>query len=550
MLKQLSIKNYVLIDSLEVDFSKGLIIITGETGAGKSILLGALQLMLGGKAESGIVKGDGNCVVEGVFQLESPVEVSWQEGNVTRESELILRRVITPGGRSRAFINDEPVPLATIAALAGKLVDIHTQHQHLLLCNETFQTSILDHFAGSSRLLGEYSSLHNLYKSALKELAEAERKSAESRTQEEYKTFVLEKLTAAEISEGELAAIEQEQRELANAEEVKSSLYRASELFQNDEFSLVRNLKEASALLYRFADCVPGVGTLAERIESCRIECKDIADELDSSAERVEINPQRLERVEARIGELYDLMHKYNCSTEAELISYREALKRELSQSESSGERMIKLKERVGELLEERGEKARQLSAMRAGAVGKLSEELQGMIRGLGMPKALFRAELEELDELGEIGAEKVRFLFSANGDPDAGELSRVASGGELSRIMLCLKSLLARYTGMPTLIFDEIDTGVSGGTADKMGKMIDELGRMMQVIAITHLPQIASKGNTHLLVYKENRANGARTGIRKLSPEERIMEIARLLSGEELSAAAIENAKALLGGD
>lgn len=549
MLKHLSIENYLLIGSLELDFPKGLIIITGETGAGKSVLLGALQLLLGGKAESGMIKErDKNCIVEGLFQFEMPIEVKWQDGSTTQESELIIRRVLSASGRSRAFVNDEPATQQMLLELSGKMVDVHTQHQQLLLGNEAFQMSILDNFAGSVQLLEQYRALHNSYKNALQRLKEAESKARNSISENEYKSFVLERLIEANLQEGELAAIEQEQKELANAEEIKSALYRAAALMESEEFSINRNLREAAAGISKLTGYIPALGQLAERIESCRIECKDIAEELESNAERVEINPQRLEAVEERIGQIYDLLHKYDCSGEAQLIAYREELRSQLAEREAGEEEIARMRLEAEELSKAERQKAKELGEARQKAIMRLSEELQAMVRSLGMPKALFQAKLSALAELGENGGESIAFLFSANGSPAPGALAKVASGGELSRIMLCLKALLAQYTGMPTLIFDEIDTGVSGSVAEKMGRMIDRMGQMMQVIAITHLPQIASKGEMHLLVYKENLPDGAKTGIRTLKSEERVLEIARMLSGEELTPAAIENAKELLG--
>ncbi len=550
MLKKLAIQNYALIESLDIDFPGGLVIITGETGAGKSILLGALSLLLGGRSDVSVLKDSSkNCIVEGEFDIsDCGVDLLGIYDNEESSDNLLLRRVIAPSGRSRAFINDEPVSLDTLSKISGKLVDVHAQHDHLLLIDKGYQLSVLDYFSGSGELLAEYRRLHSELLKAQAELARAEKNIAAAAQEKEYKEFQLAKLQEAALVEGELEELEQEQKQLANAEDIKSALYGSLELLRPMGSSIVQNFKEAVHLLRKCYTFVPELEEMGSRLESCRIECKDIEQELEAMAGSIVASPQRLQFVDDRIALIEDLLRRYSCASVSELIGYRDRLQSELDGALESEEYVLEQKRLVEELAAARMKMAEALSKRREGRRGELSEVLKKMIRDLEMPYAEFEVELYPLESCNENGKDGIRFLFAANGGAKLVEIAKVASGGELSRIMLCLKAMMAKYTGMPTMIFDEIDTGVSGSIADKMGELIGRMGKDMQVFAITHLPQIAVKGDTHLLVYKEfDSKKQAHTNIKLLSAEERVGEVARMLSGSQLSEAAIENAKYLL---
>ena len=551
MLTRLTIQNYALIESLDINFPGGLVIITGETGAGKSILLGALSLLLGGKSDVTVLKDSSkNCVVEGEFDITGcDINISELLGDdVPAEEILVLRRVVAPSGRSRVFVNDEPVSLSILQDIAKKLVDIHAQHNHLLLTDKGYQLSVLDYFAATEELLANYKKVHSDLQRAQAELVKIERENAASAQEREYKEFQLAKLQDATLVDGELEELELEQKQLANAEQIKGSLHGSLELLRPMGSSVVQNFKEAIHLLRKCYTFVPELEELGQRLESCRIECKDIEQELEGLADGIVASPQRLEIVDDRIALIEDLLRRYSCASVAELIEYRDKLKGELNSEVEKQEQAVEQKRVVEALVKERGEIAEKLSEQRYAKVKELSEVLEKSVRNLEMPYAQFQAELYPLDNYTENGKDGIRFIFSANGGSKLVEISKVASGGELSRIMLCLKAMMAKYTGMPTMIFDEIDTGVSGSIADKMGELIGQMGENMQVFAITHLPQIAVKGSTHLLVYKEFDSNQqAHTNIKLLNGQERVMEVARMLSGAQLSDAAIENAKYLL---
>ncbi len=586
MLKKLTIQNYALIESLDIDFPHGLVIITGETGAGKSILLGALSLLLGGKSDVSHLKDSSkNCVVEGEFDING---CGINIGELLDEDTnlLVLRRVVAPSGRSRAFINDEPVSLGELNSISQRLVDIHAQHEHLLLNNSAYQMDVLDNFAGNGVRLERYREIYSELREAKAKLKVMEEEIFRSAQEAEYKEFQLGKLEEAKLVDGELEELEQEQRKLANAEQIKSGLYGSLELLNPMGNSVVQNFKEAVHLLRKCYTFVPELEEVANRLESCRIECKDIEQELENYAANITVSPERLQIVDDRIALIEGLFKRFGCSSEKELIAIRDSLRRDIDGASMSMEQAGEQSRLVEELQRQLAESAGELAAARRAKVEELGGVLQERIRGLEMPYAKFSVELYPLGNDLEYGAKEVgagekalesgvkegvagvkalergcngvkytengcdgiRFMFSANGGERLVEISKVASGGELSRVMLCLKALMAKYTGMPTMIFDEIDTGVSGSIASKMGELIGEMGQSMQVFAITHLPQIAVKGETHLLVYKEFDQSGqARTNIKELSGEERVKEVARMLSGEQLSQAAIENAKYLL---
>ena len=536
MLSRLSISNYALISSLDITFPDGLVIITGETGAGKSILLGALSLVLGKRADSSVFcDNTRNCVVEAEFHDKSG-------------EEYILRRVITPAGRSRSFLNDEPVSLADLAAISNRIIDIHGQHQHLLLTDPDYRLGVIDHFAGTAPLLDEYKKIYDEYTAVEDEAASLEKSIAEEERDAEYRQFQLHKLQEAALVSGEMETLEQEQKALAHAEDIRTGLDAVYACLNPHDISVSQLLKDAATRLSKFAAWDDRLESLAARLESSRIEISDIEREIEDISSSVTVSPQRLDEVEERMSLIYSLERKYGCADVDELIALRDSLATALGGTEQMRDRLSALRQRQQELGTQREALARRLSEQRRAASGSLSEALQEAVRSLEMPHAVFRAEISGKGRLTATGGDNLDFMFSANGEQSLRDISKVASGGELSRVMLALKGLLARYTSMPTMIFDEIDTGVSGRIADKMGNMIGRMGQNMQIMAITHLPQIASKKGAHYLVYKEFGPDGkASTGIRRIEGEERVMEVARMLSGSELTPAAVENARELL---
>ena len=535
MLRRLTIQNYALIDSLDIEFPGGLIIITGETGAGKSIMMGALSLLLGAKADVSALKDNTrNCVVEGEFDVDG--------------EELLLRRVISPAGRTRNFINDEPATLASLTGIASKIVDIHAQHQHLLLADMDYQMRVLDFFAGTSVLLESYREVYQQLQQAQKELEELESLIASEEGEREYRQFQFDKLDEAKLVQGELEELEAEQKQLANSEQIRDNIGSALALMQPMGVSLVQNLKDALHIIQKSSNFVPELEQLSNRLESCRIECKDIEDELEMLQERIVVSPQRLEQVEERLSLLYSLMRRHQVGSIGELIEIKEELENRLQGADKRHDEKAALEGKIAALKSERERLADELTAARRKKVDQLGGVLQESIRELQMPYAVFEVSMKDAGKYTMQGKDSVEFLFSANGNARLGQLGKAASGGELSRIMLCIKSLMAQFTGMPTMIFDEIDTGVSGSIADKMGELIGRMGEKMQIFAITHLPQIASKRGTHLLVYKEfDKENNAATKIKVLDADERVREVARMLSGAQLTEAALENAKELI---
>ncbi len=531
MLRKLTIQNYALIDSLDITFPEGLIIITGETGAGKSILLGAISLLLGHKAEASVFNDPAkNCVVEAEF-----------------DDDLILRRVISPAGRSRSFMNDEPVTLAELTEISNKIIDIHGQHQHLLLSDAAFQLSVLDHYCGAMEDLERYKRVYDDHKSKTEELVKLQKEIDALSSDAEYRDFQLRQLEEAKLVDGELEELEMEQSQLANAESIKGSIHSVAELFNPYESSLVQNLKDASNILSKLSGYLPSFEELAARLDSARLEVEDIEQEVERAGEGINISPERLEQVEERMSQLYSLTKKHHCNTIAELIAIRDSLRNTLDGAEELLQRRGDLEREIAELDSERNRLAQELSKKRGEGAPRLSKCIEEAVRSLEMPRAIFSVEVAESGKLTPKGGDTLSFLFSANGDSRLSDISKVASGGELSRVMLALKSVMARLTTLPTMIFDEIDTGVSGKIADRMGSMIGEMGENMQIFSITHLPQIASKKGAHFLVYKEFVGDGAKTHIRQLSEQERVMELARMLSGANLTDAAVENAKELL---
>ena len=544
MLKSLQIRNYVLIDSLDVTFPEGLVIITGQTGAGKSILLGALSLLLGSKADSSVIgtRGD-NCVVEALFEVSKSDEVvrnllidnDLDDGS----GEILARRVVSASGRSRSFINDSPVNIQILQAVCSRLVDIHSQHQTLLLTDKSFQLSMLDHLAGNGALLDKCASSFKRLKALEREREEVSGKVSRLAEERDYIQSRLKRLEEAGLVEGEMESLEEEQSKLANAESIKENLSGAESLLDTSP------LKEARKLFEKIGGYLPEVAALGERLESARIELNDILDEVSAINSRTEISGSRLEAVEERMSYLYDLMKRYSASSISDIISMRDNMSVSLADSEELEARLESLSSDIETEKKLYTEICSSLHASRDSAKTRLAESVLESLRSLELDRSVFNVELED-SAPGVTGTDSVRFLFSASGSNPT-DVAKCASGGELSRLMLSLKALMARFVSMPTLIFDEIDSGVSGSVADKMGKMICSMGRDMQVFAITHLPQVAAKGDAHYLVEKSFEGDGAVTSIRPVEGDERIMEIARMLSGSHVTPAAIENAKSLL---
>ena len=547
MLSRLQVKNYVLIDSLEIDFPEGLIIITGQTGAGKSILMGALGLVMGAKADASMLSdGADNCVVEAEFDvspddalLKSVMEendVEWDNGH------LIVRRVVNRSGRSRAFVNDSPVSVQVLQDISSQLIDVHSQHQTLLLSDKEFQMGILDYFADSVGVREECAALWKRLSSMKSELKALESRIAGIAGEKDYNQAQFDRLEEASLREGELAELEEEQKQLANAEEIKMSLCGVEELMSDSP------LREVEKLLSKVGRFVPSASSLSERVEECRRELDDILSDVVSMNSRTEVSQTRLEEVEERMSLLYGLLRKHNCSDEAELIALRDSLADTLYDSTHLEEKREELLAQITSVEADLQSKAAILHDKRAKASVRFAEEMTASVRNLELPYAVFEVELIPV-AIGPSGSDAVQFRFSATGR-NAVDVAKCASGGELSRIMLALKAMRARYANMPTMVFDEIDTGVSGSVADKMGSMICDMGAFMQVFAITHLPQVAAKGHAHYLVSKEIDPSNSKavTTIKKLSREERVLEVARMLSGSVLTDAAVANAESLLG--
>ena len=536
MLRSLHIKNYILIDSLDIDFPEGLIIITGQTGAGKSILMGALSLLFGAKADASLIsEGADSCVVEADFDLSSG-------------GHLTIRRMIYPTGRSRSFVNDCPVQVSVLQKMADKLVDIHSQHKSLLLADSAFQLSVLDYFAGNRDDLLECRKQWGMLQTCSSELKQLREKLRRLDADRDYNEAQFRQLEAAALKPGELESLEEEHKSLANAELITESLSRAySELDPQDEAkSVSASIKDAAKALERIGSYIGGADELSRRLESSRLELEDIVSEIDSLASSIGMSPERLEEVESRLSLLYSLMKKHSCQDIASLIEVRESLDRSLYDSTALVEEIASVETQLKSLQAAYDDVCERLSARRREAAPALASEVMGQLRFLELDRAAFDVSVET-NSPSFSGKDKVSFLFSSTGR-ELMELSRVASGGEISRIMLCLKALMAKFTGMPTLIFDEIDTGVSGSVADKMGQMICAMGQDMQVFSITHLPQVAAKGHAHYMVSKSLRDDDrVISTIHRIEGEERVNEIARLLSGSTVTEAALANARALL---
>jgi DNA repair protein RecN (Recombination protein N) len=545
MLRSLSVDNYALIDKLNITFGPHLNIITGETGAGKSILLGALGLMLGGRGETGVLKDPArNCVVEGTFEINGyGLESFFAENDLEYEAETTIRRIISPSGKSRAYINDLPVQLTVLRELTQRIIDIHSQHENLLLKDDRFRTSILDGAAQQSGLVKHYGEVYGEWKQAARRLAEAMERLAAAQRDEEYIQHQASELVAARLTVGEQEALEAEERELTGSDEIREALGGMVTELGSDETGIVPRLKSYQLALQKIAPIYPHGAEFAERVGSVYIELKELEREMTTELERIESNPARLAKVTERLDAIYSLQQKHRVRSIAELIDLQREYQEKLTTIERGNEAVSELEATLTARHAEAVELAATITAARRKVAQKVEKSVCGMLRRLGIAEARLVVEVTPSAELRPNGADEVRFLFSANGAVAPRPVERVASGGEVSRVMLALKTLSAKNEGQPTIIFDEIDTGVSGQVADAVGDIIAELADGMQVINITHLPQIAAKPAVHFHVYKE----GGSTHIRTLSSTERVEQIAAMLSGSTVTEAAMRQARELL---
>jgi DNA repair protein RecN (Recombination protein N) len=549
MLKRLQIRNYALIRELDVDFTSGLTIITGETGAGKSILIGALSLILGQRADSAVLKDkESKCFVEGIFEVEGyGMEPLFAENDLDYDTQVIFRREISPNGKSRAFVNDTPVNLKTLQDLGVRLIDIHSQHQSLELGNRLFQLMVLDNYAGNNSLLSDYQASYKVYKSLQAELSNAEELAIQLRKELDYFQFQFEQLSGANLQIGEQEIIENELSLLTHAEEIKMALASAASLLGGEEQQALARIRESIHLLNRISKYYPEAASLAERLNSAYLEISDINSEAEFSSEKIEVDPGRILILNERLDLINSLLLKHHVSNEEELILLRNEFEFKINNVYSNDEAIAALKARVKEYEDDLVRQADLLSENRMASIIPIGSKVEAQLVQLGMPNSRFRAEVKTGISLSQYGRDEVNFLFTANKNGELNEISKVASGGELSRLMLSIKALISKSKALPTILFDEIDSGISGETADKMGNILKEISLDMQVINITHLPQIAAKGDNHYLVYKEDNETETITRLKLLSADDRISEIAKMLSGENISEAARLNATELL---
>lgn len=554
MLQSIHIQNYALIESLDIDFHSGFSVITGETGAGKSIILGAIGLLVGQRADIKAIKtGANKCIVEARFNISSyQLEAFFEEHDLEYEDgECILRRELLASGKSRAFINDTPASLAQMKALGEKLIDVHSQHQNLLLNHEDFQLSVIDILANDEEQLTAYKALYQDYKRTSRELAQLIEQAEKSRQDEDYISFQVNQLEEANLQSGEQEELEQEAETLSHAEDIKASLYKVDQLMASDDTTLLSVTKDCMQALQGISRVFAPAQEWIDRLESCYIELKDLANDVSSAGEDVEYNPTRLEFVNDRLNLIYTLQQKHHVSSVDELISISKELRTQLDAITSSDDRIQELTHQKEDLYNKVKASARLLTDMRTIAAQEIEKQMQAYLVPLGMPNVRFAVELNPRKEPDGTGMDYVNFLFSANKNGTLQQVASIASGGEIARVMLSLKAMIAGAVKLPTIIFDEIDTGVSGSIAEKMAFIMQEMGQAdRQVISITHLPQIAARGAHHYKVYKEDTETGTNSHIRPLTHEERINEIANMLSGATLTEAALNNAKALLNNE
>lgn len=550
MLKQLYIKNFTLIDELNIQMHPGFSVITGETGAGKSIILGAIGLLLGNRADSKSIKaGRDRCVIEAHFDLSKyDMQQFFTDNDIDEDlSDTIIRRELTAAGKSRTFINDTPVSLTKMRELGEQLVDIHSQHQNLLLQKEDFQLNVVDIIAQDEKQRKNYEAAYNQYKQANQKLKALKAEIEKNRENEDFLRFQFKELDEAQLQNGEQEELEQEYEMLSHSEDIKTALYQADNHLSGDDGNIIERLKQTSEQLANIKDVYPEVTELLERIDSSYIELKDIAQEVNGLTDHVEFDPARLETINERLDKLNSLQQKFHVRDLGELIETYHQLKEQLSHIDHSDEDVEALEQEVTQLLEKARKQAKELTAIRTKAAKKVEEEMKQRLIPLGIPNVRFSISLTE-KPLSHDGGDKVSFLFSANKSTPLQPVTQVASGGEIARVMLSLKAMISGAVKLPTIIFDEIDTGVSGKIAEKMAQIMVEMGNHeRQVLSITHLPQIAAMGSHHYKVSKEETDNGTISRMTELSQQERVQEIAQMLSGSDVSEAALANAKELL---
>ena len=550
MLRSLYIQNYALIEKLDIGFEPGFSVITGETGAGKSIILGAIGLLLGQRADvKSIRTGATKCVIEARFDISRyNLRSFFEENELEYEDECILRRELYASGKSRAFINDSPAPLAQMKELGEQLIDVHSQHQNLLLNTEGFQLNVLDLLAHDDAILAAYQSAYKAWKQAQGDLDKLIEKIARDKSDEDYIRFQWQQLDEARLATGEQEALEQETEMLSHAEDIKAGLYQADQLFNNDEHGLLSGLKTCCNTLQTLQAVYPAAEELANRLESSYIELKDIADEISDREERVEFNPARLAEANERLNLIYSLQQKHHVDTVDELMALRDDYATRLASISSSDEELETLRKQCEELHGQVLRQASVLTQARQEAAREVERQMAQRLIPLGMPNVRFAVEMGERKEPGPHGSDTVSFLFSANKNGTLQNISSVASGGEIARVMLSVKAMIAGAVKLPTIVFDEIDTGVSGEIASRMADIMQEMAdNQRQVISITHLPQIASRGRAHYKVYKKDNETETNSHICRLTDEERVEEIAHMLSGATLTEAALNNARTLL---
>ena len=550
MLRQLYIRNFALIDELDMQFEPGFSVITGETGAGKSIILGAIGLLLGQRADSKTLKqGADRCVIEAHFDLSRyDIGDFFEQNEIEPDAvDTIVRRELTAAGKSRAFINDTPVALSLLKELGERLVDIHSQHQNLLLGKHDFQLSVVDLLADDAPQLALYRQHYDEYHELSRQVAQQQEEIERNRQQADFLQFQYDELQAARLVDGEQEELEQRSETMTHAEDIKQALFEACSRLEGDERGIVGDLRAAASALHTIEHVYPDVAELAQRLDSSYIELKDVAAEVTARQEDIDFDPAELEQVNARLDRLYDLQKKYRVETVGELIAMRDELEQKLGAIENSDGALAELRRRADDALAASRQQAAVLTTLRTQAARQIEQQMRQRLVPLGMPNVRFEVQVEQ-GELSRDGQDHVAFLFSANTSSALQPVSQVASGGEIARVMLALKAMISGAVKLPTIIFDEIDTGVSGKIAEQMAQMMAEMGQGgRQVISITHLPQIAARGTAHYKVYKEERPEGTTTHMQQLTADERIAEIAQMLSGSAVSEAAIANAKQLL---
>jgi len=549
MITSLSIENFALIEKLDINFSKGFSIITGETGAGKSILLGALGLVLGKRADLTSLKNkDEKCIVEAVFSIgKYDLQSFFESNDLDYEDETIIRREILPSGKSRAFVNDSPVNLQQLQDLSFFLIDIHSQHQTLELSEEDFQFKILDSIASNQELLTEFHTTLKKYRSSLTILNEKKSTLSSILKEKDYNEFLFNELFSANLKAGELEELEKSYEALNNVEYIKENLDKLLVLANEEEFGLLKNLKEFKAILQKNSSFSSEYQSLLERTNSILIEFDDVVKELNKESDLVFNDPEKLELINQKLQLIYSLQKKHQVLTVEELLAIQNDLERKVISVSAIEEEIVAIENSIKELESQLDSKAIQISENRRAAIPKLTEQLTSILNQLGMPNVRLKIEIYPSDTYQKNGKDMLQFLFSANKGTDFGLLKKVASGGEMSRIMLAVKSILSQYSKLPTIIFDEIDTGVSGEIANKMGEIMKKMSETMQVFAITHLPQIAAKGTSHFKVFKTVVGENTISELKLLDSKERIIEIAEMLSGKDISESAMNHAKALL---